>query len=340
MRNLLLTCLLFTTITSSSQNPEKKHFTIISYNLENFFDCVDDSIKKDEEYLPGGIKGWNYEKYRLKQEHIAKVITSIGGWDAPAIVGLYEVESEKCMKDLTYGSGLKNLYYKYIHFESPDIRGIDVALLYQPHRFKPAESKAINVNFPFAPSTKTRDILYVKGFIPSADTLHIFACHFPSRLGGELESEEKRIFVAGIVKDKTDSILGQNPKANIVIMGDFNDYPTDKSLLEVLQALPPENDFIGNKLYNLMFPLHKAGKGTHKINGEWGALDQIIVSGNLLNPGNKIFTLKTDVRIFDNSFLLVDDDKFLGKKPFRTYNGMKYQAGYSDHLPVYCEFWY
>jgi len=322
------------------QNSEKSCFKVMCYNVENYFDCVDDSTTDDNEYLPTGIRAWNNEKYQQKQANIAKVIAAIGGWESPALVGMCEVESRKCLIDLTKYSGLKNLGYKFLHHESPDARGVDVALLYQPQKFRPIHDEAIRINFPDAPGSKTRDILFVSGILPTKDTLHVFVCHFPSRLGGELESEEKRMFVASVLRSKIDSIFIVNIHPNILIMGDFNDYPTNNSLLNVLKALPPVKEFSLSALYNLMYPIHLAEKGSHKDNGEWGTLDQIIVSGNLLNPLNKFFSLSEDVHIFDADFLLEDDDKFLGKQPFRTYNGLKYQGGFSDHLPVYIDFWY
>lgn len=333
-KKVISICLLLFVLKVYSQHPENDKFRVISYNVENFFDCVDDSLTNDSEYLPGGMRGWNYDKYTHKQANIAKVIAAIGGWEAPALVGLCEVESEKCLWDLTRYSGLKSMKYRFVHFESPDARGVDVALLYQPSAFKPIVSEAIGIKFPDS-NSRTRDLLYVSGTVPAGDTLHVFVCHFPSRLGGELESEEKRNFVASKLRQKTDSLIVANPKSNILIMGDFNDYPTNKSMQLVLGAGKPEMPFATNRLYNLMFPIHLTGKGSHKHNGEWGALDQIIVSGNLLLNDN--FKC-AEAQVFDADFLLVDDEKFLGKQPFRTYNGMKYQGGFADHLPVYVDF--
>jgi predicted extracellular nuclease len=319
---------------------EKQKFRVMCYNVENFFDCIDDSLTNDAEYLPGGMRGWNYQKYQTKQANIGKVITAIGGWEAPALVGLCEVESEKCLFDLTRSSGLKNLKYRFVHYESPDARGVDVALLYQPQMFKPIAHQPIRISYPDAPNSKTRDILYVSGAVPTGDTLHVFVCHFPSRLGGELESEERRMYVASVLKQQTDSIFTRNNSANMIIMGDFNDYPDNKSMSEVLGAIEPSENLIQNQLYNLMYPLHKSGKGSHKHAGQWGALDQIIVSGNLLNLRHKFNSQTADVHIFYADFLLEDDKNFLGKQPLRTYVGMKYQGGFADHLPVYIDFWY
>jgi predicted extracellular nuclease len=323
-----------------AQREEKRNFKVMCYNVENYFDCVDDSLTNDSEYLPGGMRGWNNTRYQKKQANIAKVIVAVGGWEAPALVGLCEIESRKCMIDLTRRSGLRSLNYKFIHHESPDARGVDVALLYQPQVFRPIHDEPIRISFPNAPQSKTRDVLFVSGIVPSGDTLHVFVCHFPSRLGGELESEDRRMHVASVVRAKVDSIYSVVPNPKIVIMGDFNDYPTNRSMLEVLKAKPLNEKIKPENLYNLMFDLHTKGKGSHKHNGEWGALDQIIVSGSLLEPEQSFFTLRTDVHIFDAPFLLENDKTFLGKQPFRTYVGMKYQDGFADHLPVYVDFWY
>lgn len=323
-----------------AQSSEKSLFKVMCYNVENYFDCVDDSLTNDSEYLPGGMRGWNYQKYQTKQANISKVIAAIGGWDAPALVGMCEIESRKSLLDLILYSGLKNLKYKFIHHESPDARGIDVALLYQSDQFEPIHDEPIRISFPGSNQRTTRDILYVSGLVPTGDTLHVFVCHYPSRLGGELESEDKRMFVSSVLRQRVDSIFAINLEANIVVMGDFNDHPHNRSMAEVLKAVEPEGMFEYRQLYNLMFRIQNMGKGSHKHEGEWGALDQIVVSGNLLQTSQPFYTLPQDAHVFEAEFLLEDDDKYLGKKPFRTYHGMKYQGGFSDHLPVYVDFWY
>ncbi len=340
MKNIILLITFTISFTTWAQHKEKQNFKIMCYNVENLFDCVDDSLTNDSEYLPGGMRAWNNQKYQKKMANIAKVITAVGGWNAPALVGLCEIESRKCMIDLTRYSGLRTLNYKFLHHESPDTRGVDVALLYQPELFRPVHDEAIRIEFPMSPTSKTRDILFTTGIIPTGDSLHVFVCHFPSRLGGELESEERRLHVASVLRTKIDSIFNKNKESNIVIMGDFNDYPTNRSIHDILKAYPISKDLKSGQLYNLMFELHAKEKGTHKHNGEWGALDQLIVSGNLLQSEKTFFTQPTDIHIFDAEFLLEDDKNFLGKQPFRTYVGMKYQDGFADHLPIYADFWY
>jgi hypothetical protein len=213
MKNTFSTLICFCfSLCLSAQSVDRQSFRLMCYNVENCFDCVDDSLTNDSEYLPGGMRGWNFARYETKQQHIAKVITAIGGWEPPALVGLCEIESRKCLLDLTRYSGLKNLRYKFLHHESPDARGVDVALLYQPGMFKPIHDEAIRINFPNAPNSKTRDVLFASGVVPSGDTLHVFVCHFPSRLGGELESDDKRMYVASVVRGKVDSLFAVQPR--------------------------------------------------------------------------------------------------------------------------------
>jgi predicted extracellular nuclease len=339
-KRIVLQLVLFLTIQLPAQKQDKQTFKIMSYNVDNFFDCVHDSLSNDYEFLPTGIRAWNYPKYQKKQANISKVIAAVGGWEAPALVGLCEVESDKCLFDLTHFAGLKAFRYKYIHYDSPDPRGIDVALLYQPTQFKPIHSEAIRITYPSSHESKTRDILFAKGLIPTGDTLHVFVCHLPSRIEGEKESEGKRKYVASVLRLKVDSIFKAGHQPKIVIMGDFNDYPTNSSISEVLKARPLTDSITGNILYNLMYKMQSEGKGTNKYQGEWGVLDQIIVSGNLLNKTGSFYTTRDNAYIFDAGFLLENDTKYLGKQPFRTYTGMKYHDGFSDHLPVYAEFWY
>lgn len=327
--------LLFVMILSVSLLPAQEVMRVMCYNVENFFDCDDDPKKNDEEFLPDSPKAWTYSRYKEKQSNISKVIVSLGGWNAPAIVGLVEVESRKALTDLTLYSELKNLKYKFIHHESPDARGIDVALLYQPNLFKPFNNKPLRINFPEAPRSKTRDVLLVSGRVPTGDTLHVFVCHFPSRIGGADETADKRNYVAGVIRAQVDSLYRISKQPNIIIMGDMNDYPDNASMKDVLKAQKPGAPYSDKNLYNLMFPLQQKGIGSHKYRGEWGMLDQIVVSGNLMQEDSKIHTLKNEAAVFDADFLMTEDEKYMGKMPLRTYAGPKYLGGFADHLPVY-----
>lgn len=314
-------------------------FRVMSYNVENFFESLPDSVSSSKEFSPTGLRGWSYNRYRDKRNNIAKVIASLGEWTPPALVALCEVENQHVLDDLTLHSPLRSLHYQTIHFESPDSRGIDVALLYQPKAFRPIHQEPIRIHFPNRPHQHTRDILYVKGTTLNNDTLHIFVNHFPSRYGGELESEDSRMFVASVLRHKVDSLFQLNSKVNIVIMGDFNDYPDNRSIEKVLQAFPNDSKIEGNRLYNLFYTTHTDKKiGSYKHSGEWGMLDQIIVSTHLLSDTLHVHTTPTSGHVFAPAFLLEDEAKGFGEKPFRTYVGMKYHGGFSDHLPIYVDF--
>jgi len=316
-----------------------ERFRIMFYNAENFFDTKHDSAKWDDEFLPTGKKYWTERKFWEKVNHLAKVITSVGEWDPPAVVGMCEVENRYVLEQLVHHSPIKAIHYNIIHKESPDRRGIDVALLYRKERFKPINYHYYPINFPFNKRSKTRDLLYVKGLVLNTDTIHIFVNHWPSRWGGQQETEPKRMFVAKTLRHITDSIFRANPRANIFIMGDFNDEPENKSLREVLHArLEFEKTLPDTALYNLIGIIQKrTGQGTHKYHGTWGVLDQLIVSGALLNKVNKIYTAYELSHIFNADFLLEPDEKYTGKRLNRTYIGYKYHGGFSDHLPVYAD---
>ncbi|MCB9071025.1 MAG: endonuclease [Prevotellaceae bacterium] len=309
---------------------------IMCYNVENLFDTKDDSLTNDSEYLPGGMRGWSYKRYEQKLTHIAQVVSSIGGWTPPAMIGLCEIENDNCLKTLVKYSQLKSLNYQYVHYESPDARGVDVGLLYQPHLFKPIASKPIHVAL--KTGRTTRDILYVCGKLPNGDTAHVFVNHFPSRLGGELESEPNRFTAASVLRTQVDSILRIDSAALVLIMGDFNDYPNNRSINNVLAAQSlNQKTLMNNQLYNLTYELHQRGDiGSYKHDGQWGMLDQFIVSGSWLTRAQKSYIDANSVTVFAPEWLL-EEAKPLGKQPARTYVGMKFHGGYSDHLPIFLD---
>jgi hypothetical protein len=311
---------------------------IMFYNVENLFDPFDDSLKHDDEYTPLGFRGWSYSKFLNKVNSISRVIINVGGWEPPGIIGLCEIENSFALKKLIYNSSLRKFNYQCIHHESPDKRGIDVALLYRKEKFECLYDFPISIRFPFDTSSRTRDILYVKGLINHSDTLHLFVNHWPSRFGGYLNTKPKREYVASVLRKRVDSILSFAPQSSIIIMGDFNDDPEERSLSEVLNARPPGKQDSVNSLVNLMYNTHLEGKeGTHKHQEEWGILDQIIVSSRLLHKASKINIVDHKAVIFSPAFLLTKDLKYLGYKTLRTYHGAQYQGGYSDHLPVYLD---
>ncbi len=312
-------------------------YRIMFYNAENLFDTFDDPEKRDDEFLPEGKKYWSKSKFYTKINNVAKVITGIGGWSPPEIVGLCEIENRFCVESIVKYSPLKKFNYQIVHKESPDRRGIDVALLYLKNRFTLISKEFIQVDFPNSDS-KTRDILYVKGKTKNEDTLHVFVNHWPSRWGGMMESEERRMFVASLVRAKADSIFKADAVPKIIIMGDLNDYPENKSMMEVLRAKTEYDNPNPKELYNLAWYMqNKKGMGSHKYQGEWGVLDQIVLSGGLLKQNNKLYTSIDNAKTWNQPFLLEKDVQHVGYKPFRTYIGYKYNGGFSDHLPVYLD---
>jgi hypothetical protein len=319
-----------------SKPDEIQYIRIVFYNVENLFDIHDDPLKNDDEFLPGGSRRWNAKRFYKKLNDISRVLISIGEWSPPAIIGLCEIENRFVLNQLVSQTPLGKLNYKVIHFESPDLRGIDAALLYRPSHFTPDTFFIIPLLFPFDPQSHTRDILYVKGRPVNDDTLHIFVNHWPSRYGGFLETKPKREIAALSLKQKVDSLMYIHPACRIIIMGDFNDNPNDESLSKHLGAQPWNPDKTGNTLVNLMSPLTLNNRiGTLKYRESWDVFDQFIVSGSLLDDSGNTLIDPPEAFIFDADFLLEKDKRFGGVRPFRTYNGFSYQGGYSDHLPVF-----
>ena len=332
-----LTILLFLLISFSTFG--QTNFRVVFYNVENLFDTVDNPDKDDDEFTPEASRRWNNYRYYKKINNLSKVISAIGEWENPALIGLCEVENDKVMNDLVRYSPLRKMQYSYVITSSEDVRGINVALLYQRNQFRLIDQNSIRIIFPHAPQRKTRDILHVTGKIITGDTLDVFVCHFPSRRGGELVSEPDRIVAASIVREKVDSLIAVRTKVNIIVMGDFNDEPSNKSISQVLNAQIISDEINSNELYNLFFSLEKHSPiGSYKFRDQWNLLDQIIVSGNLLDTTQIFRALPETATIFQAPFLLVEDITHRGKRPKKTFHGYKYEGGYSDHLPVFVDF--
>ncbi len=320
----------------TSDNPVSAR--IAFYNVENLFDVYDDSLTRDEEFTPEGPRHWNNRKFYSKINNIYKVTMALSESGPPAIVGLCETENRFVLEKLVYDTPLKNFNYRIIQFESPDWRGIDVALLYRANLFEPLFSEAVPVLFPFDTASRTRDILHVKGVLLNTDTVHIFVNHWPSRYGGYLPTVPKRNFAAQVLKAKTDSILRINENAAILIMGDFNDGPQDESISEILSAKDPAGPISKSEMYNLMLTKQDGWPhGSLKYQQGWNIFDQIIVTGSLLDGYSSSQVSKQGAVIYHAPFLLETDKTHLGQKPNRTYVGFKYNGGFSDHLPVYVD---
>jgi predicted extracellular nuclease len=309
--------------------------SVVFYNVENLFDTINSPTHNDDEFTPKGTKKWDSKKYHEKLNHIAQVMIGINP-NLPEIIGLCEIENIHVLNDLINHTDLKKGNYVIIHQESPDKRGIDVALLYKRNEFKMLQKEFLTINFPNDDSTKTRDILYFKGLGANNDTLNIFVNHWPSRWGGEKETNHKRIEAAKTLKTKSNDILQKNKNAKIVIMGDFNDSPLNESVYQLLSAKNQwcqqnEKDF-----FNLAFEQHITGDiGSHYYKGEWSMLDQIIVSYPLLKSEKGFSAENQLISIFQPDWLFYEVKKTGEKIPNRTYGGNNYYGGYSDHLPVF-----
>lgn len=336
-RFILISTLCALVVSLSAQGDAS--FRVMSWNVENLFDTRHDTLKNDHEFLPDALRHWNNRRYKKKLSDIARVITAVGEWTPPALVGLCEVENDRVLRDLTLYSPLREQNYRYVMTHSPDERGIDIALLYQRDRFKLLSHRSIPVGTFSKHHRPTRDLLHVSGELSTGDTLDVFVCHLPSRSGGVKESEPYRLFVARQIRAQADSLLRVRQHPQLLLMGDFNDYPTNVSITNVLGALAPPAQPSPTKLYHLL--ANKARQrnfGSYKYQGTWGLLDHLIVSGTLLNASNHFFTNEEKADIARIPFLLIEDEKYGDMQPFRTYYGMKYQGGYSDHLPVYVDF--
>lgn len=312
---------------------KKRNLTVVFYNVENLFDTKNDLGDRDGEFTPAGANKWTEERYSKKLEDISKVLSSLNKNELPEIIGLCETENRKVLDDLVKTKQLKNGDYEIEQFESPDYRGIDCALLYRPDEFKVLQSKPVHVTFVDDPEYTTRDILYVKGETRNREEFHIFVNHWPSRIGGQEQTEPKRIAVAQLLKSKIDSVQKVNPAANIIVMGDMNDEPSDKSLKEVLAAKNPDSE--NAAFVNLMYPIHANKKGSYNYRGTWNMLDNIIVSAGLLD--NKGFQcIERHGYVFHEKWMEYEDKKN-GMTPNRTYGGPNYYGGVSDHFPVFIQ---
>ena len=336
MSKLVLT--IFLIFVLFGQLTAQSDFRIVFYNVENLFDTVSNPEKDDDDFTPDGFMNWTPWKYWEKQRNITRVITAIGGMQSPALVGLAEVENDSVLYDLTRRSPLRAQQYEFIISNSPDQRGINVALLYQRHQFRLLEHNEYEIIFRNRNTRPTRNILHAVGQIINGDTLDVFVCHFPSRWSGQRETEPARIDAAALLRQKVDSLFLVRQTANIIIMGDFNDYPNDRSLRQTLGAGNINDEITAHALYNMfLHRIRERNFGTYKFQGQWGVLDHFIVSGNLLKNSHSTRIKNNEAHIFKPDFLLEPDERFGGMRPFRTNIGPRYIGGFSDHLPIYMD---
>lgn len=340
---LLCMCLLF--FLSLSADRRARRFRVMEYNVENLFDTCRQTEHDDREFLPESERRWNTYRYWKKLGQLSRIIAAAGGAEPVDMVALCEVENDSVLHDLTRRTGLVRLGYKYIMTHGNDIRGMNVALLYQPETFLPLSSDTLRIPPHKGYGRPTRDVLHVCGLITTGDTLDVFVCHLPSRRGGSSASRELRCHAASSLRHAADSILAHRQTPSLLLLGDFNDEYSDASLAVSFGAVPPSvKDRRQHPdtavFYILSARLSAPGgiKGTYKFQGKWNQLDQIIVNKELLSEERTFFIPLPSCKIFDFPGLLEPDPVQGGVKPRRTYQGPVYKGGPSDHLPLLLDF--
>jgi predicted extracellular nuclease len=302
--------------------------TIAFYNLENLFDIKNDHQTNDNDFLPISTKKWTHKRYQNKLRKLGFAISNIGLKETdkhPAIIGLAEVENDAVLKDLIASKHLSECHYSFVHYDSLDERGIDVALLYDTSCFIVTYSKTFSVqlNNEEGLPDYTRDILLVTGLLEEEE-IHVIVNHWSSRREGANETEAKRLAAANKVIEIINDLKTENENSKIIIIGDFNDDPINESI----QHLVKNQD-----LFNPMLSLFSYSRGSTSHDFKWNLFDQMLFTKNFFETTPNTFSY-VEANIFDDDFLKLFNGKYKGK-PFRTYIGKKYQGGYSDHFPVY-----
>ncbi len=342
MTKLSVLLLIFISVSLCAGAQKQSYKTIVAafYNLENFYDTVNNPNVNDDEFLPTGPKNYNTQVYFDKVSHLATVLSQIGTDitpDGPAIIGCAEIENDTVLNDLVHQPLLAKRNYKFVHYDSRDVRGVDVALLYNPKYFTVLASRKLFVRLPAGSKSSyfTRDVLWVKGIL-DGDTVHVFVNHWPSRVGGEERSMPGRFAAAEVDKKMIDSINAADPAAKIIVMGDLNDDPISPSVTQVLKAKGDVQDVHKGDLYNPWVALYKKGIGTLAYQDAWGLFDQIMINYNWLpkdQPGYFFY----QQHIFNKDFMVENLGRYKGY-PMRTWDGNTYRGGYSDHFPTYLIF--
>ncbi len=322
---------------------QRRTFRVVEYNVENLFDTIASHTTQDADFTPNGTYHWTSARYWSKLARLSRVIAAVGEDAAPALVALVEVENDSVVSHLTRRTKLGLMGYDYLITHSPDVRGINVALLYQPALFRPLVKDTLRILPPSPKLRPTRDVLHVAGLVPTGDTLDVVVCHWPSKRGGA-SAEVYRQLVAQKLRQFADSILAARSRPQLLITGDFNAYFPEPCITEYLGARLPNALPESRSLYLLSAHLKARHgiSGTYKYAGEWNQLDNFIVNGALLShPTPYTFSTRADCcRIADFDFLLTGLNTEAGPRPFRSFLGTYYQKGFSDHLPLVLDlFW-
>lgn len=335
---VLITLLISITLIALSKK-NVNSFVVVSYNVENLFDTVNSPLFDDVSFTPEGSKKWTSERYEKKLKDLARVLGSIPGGELPAVIGLTEIENRKVLEDLINDPKLKKGRYEIIQEDGLDPRGIECALLFRPEYFKYISHNYIPIEDPDDPDYLYRSILYVQGKGPDGKMLHLFINHWKSRSGGVAETERRRIAAARTLKKHLDLLSSTESEPRVLIMGDFNDEPTNLSIVQSLSASNKQHDINPGELYNLFYDAHKLKrKGTYNYRGTWNMLDQVIISYNLLNQEQGLTTGFNQGKIFSEKWMMYVNEEYGDKRPSSTYGGPNYYGGPSDHLPVYVRF--
>jgi len=321
------------------QNVKIDTLTFAFWNMENLFDTVDDPDKNDKEFTPDGLKKWTEKRLLHKLKNMSQVIKMMSSNGSPDILGMCEVEHQTLV-DMMLSKFLTKKNYGVAYKESPDKRGIDNGLIFNKDIFSLLSVKAISVELPT--HYPTRDILEVLLKSKNNDSIYVFVNHWPSRRGGKEKSEKNRFAAAQILKNSIQELLKINNDLNILVMGDFNDTPIDKSFIQVLNAKPVSSFLMMYKdstnvfLFNLAYDLAIKGHGTYNLRKDWNMLDQFLISENLLSGGSITYLLGS-FQIFKLKKIIQDSGNYKGS-PYPTYGGQNYLGGYSDHFPILGKF--
>ena len=316
-RGVVLLLMLLISITLVAQ----ERIRLVTYNVENLFDCQDDPLTHDEEFLPSALRRWTPYRYWNKLHAVASAIVTIGGDRAPDLVGLCEVENDSVLYDLTRRSALRTVQYDFLITSSSDLRGIDVALLYKPTTYRPFDHWSLRLSTDQVPEENhVRDVLCVSGELVTGDTLDIFVCHLSSRLNGR-QSTRLRRSVVSVMRSAIDSLCTVRAVPRIVVMGDFNDTSDSDALFPLIcnDGLVCITDGLG---------------GSYRYKGEWEQIDHVYLSPALVDSTQHLFLAMRGAWVATDKVLIEPEPLYGGCRPKRTYHGMRYQGGISDHLPV------
>lgn len=339
--NSLLVFLLLFISTCNAQ--EEDTLYVAFWNLQNLFDTIDDPEKNDESFLPDGDMEYTPERLDKQMYNLSRVILSMNNGKGPDLLGVCEIENQAVLENMV-NKFLPDLDYKIAYMESPDNRGIDNGLLYKTNKFKLLNMQADTVYL--SDGWPTRLIFGVNLLTQNSEKITVFINHWPSRSGGQEESEPNRIAAAKTLRGAVDRIFNKDVNAKILALGDFNDEPINISVLETLKAYPLKCDTdtiyvefeeeTAGELYNLSYAAFENGLGTYKYKDDWNMLDQIIISGSLITDEN-FFYLCNSFEVYKPYYIVTQSGKYKGA-PFPTYGGRRYLGGYSDHYPVIAKF--